>query len=126
MDQKKLALIHIIKKELGLSQAEYRRILREAAGVSSAKDLDEPKFRKLMNYFVRSRHYRASKDGVTLRQKMFIRGLAGRLDWSRDHIDNFIRKYYHESGLDALSRKEAGKLIEALKSMAARRESGDN
>ena len=36
-----LAAIHILKKELALTDAEYRDILRHAAGVVSAKYLDE-------------------------------------------------------------------------------------
>ena len=41
IDHKKLAVIHIVKRELGLSDEEYRNILHTAAGVQSAKDLDE-------------------------------------------------------------------------------------
>ena len=33
MDRNKLALIHIVKKELALSDEEYRAILRREAGV---------------------------------------------------------------------------------------------
>ncbi|MCK5162057.1 MAG: DUF1018 domain-containing protein, partial [Candidatus Aureabacteria bacterium] len=62
MDRKKLALIHIIKKELNLSDAEYRNILEQVTGVRSAKDLNEEKFRKLMHYFVRTEHYRINAD----------------------------------------------------------------
>lgn len=54
---KKLALIHIVKKELGLSDEEYREILRREAGVDSAKDLTDESFRQLMRFLVRSRHY---------------------------------------------------------------------
>jgi len=52
IDSKKLAIIHIVKKELGLSDSEYRKILRKVAGVDSAKELDNKDFRKLMNYRV--------------------------------------------------------------------------
>lgn len=44
-----LARIHILQKKLGLSDAEYRAILREVAGVSSAKQLDEDGDRAVMN-----------------------------------------------------------------------------
>ena len=85
MDTKKLAVIHIVKKELNLSEKEYRDILRNAAGVESAKDLDEKKFRKLMNAFMRSTHYRLQSNGITLRQKYFIRNLYQDLGWDRKH-----------------------------------------
>ncbi len=120
MDKKKLALIHIIKKELKLSDALYRKILRDAAGVESARDLDEAKFRKLMNYFVRSDYYRLNRSGLTIRQKLYIRHLAEALGWQNEHLDNFIHKYSHEQGLDALTKKEAMKVIESLKNIGER------
>jgi len=115
MDKKKLALIHIVKKELGLSDAEYRAILQKAAGVRSAKELDEEKFRVLMNYFVRSSHYRLNAQGLTIRQKLFIKYLARQLHWDQFHLDNFIHKYYGKTDIDTLTRKEAIKVIESLK-----------
>jgi len=115
--RKKLALIHIVKKELNLDDSQYRQMLKKAAGVESAKDLDQKGFRKLMNYFVRSRHYRARPHGLTIRQKIFIKMLSQNLAWDKDHFGNFIRKYYHKDRLDELSKKEAMKLIESLKNI---------
>ena len=117
MDKKKLALIHIIKKELNLSEEEYRNILRQVADVESAKDLDEAKFRKLMNYFVRSKHWQVNRWGLTIKQKLYIKYLKQELGWSNEHLDNFLKKYYHEPGVDKLSRKEAIKAIESLKNI---------
>jgi hypothetical protein len=122
MDKSKLAVIHIVKKELKLSDEEYRKILKEAAGVRSAKDLDERGFRKLMRYFVRSRHYRINPLGLTLKQKLYIKFLASQMNWDKDHINNFIHKYYHRLSLDVLSRKEARNLIESLKNVMRHKE----
>jgi len=115
MDKKKLAVIHIVKKELGLNDAEYRDILWRVAGVRSAKDLDERNFRKLMYYFVRSKYYWINPYGLTIKQKLYIKYLAKGLSWDEEHLKNFINKYYHKSDLDKLTRKEAIKLIESLK-----------
>ena len=68
LDRKKLAVIHIVKRELGLSDDEYRDILQRETGVRSAKDLDDKGFRRLMRYFTASRHYRINKYGLTFRQ----------------------------------------------------------
>jgi len=122
MDRKKLAVIHIVKKELGLSDDEYRDILEKYAGVRSAKDLDEKGFRKLMHYFVRSRHYRAGRDLITLRQKMYINHLVSEAGWDEDHLVNFIKKYYRKQTLDSFSKKEASKLIESLKNIIKNRD----
>jgi phage gp16-like protein len=115
MDRKKLALIHIVKKELNLSDQEYRDILRNATGVETAKDLDEKKFRKLMNVFMRSKHYRNHPNGVSLRQKYFIRSLYRELGWDEEHFNNFLKKYHHKKQLEQLSKSEASKLIASLK-----------
>ena len=119
IDNKKLALIHIIKKELELSDEEYRAILRQSAGVDSAKDLTEETFRKLMNVFVRSRHYRSCPDGLTLRQKLFIKDLSLELGWDPGHLNSFVLKYYHKPNLSRLSKVEAGHAIESLKNIIA-------
>ena len=117
MDRNKLAVIHIVKKELGLSDEEYRDILEKYAGVRSAKDLDDKGFRKLMHYFVRSRHYRSSRELLTLRQKMYIKHLVAEAGWHESHFVNFMNKYYHKTSLDSFSKKEASKLIESLKNI---------
>lgn len=123
IDQKKLALIHIIKKELNLSDDAYRGILLQAAGVGSAKELDGAGFRKLMNYFVRSSYYQVNRYGLTMKQKLYIRYLVEKLSWTPGHFSNFIRKYYHKPQADELTRREAGKLIESLKAVLAHQES---
>jgi hypothetical protein len=123
MDNKKLAVIHIVKRELGLTDQEYRDILQKTAGVRSAKDLDDYGFRKLMHYFVRSRHYRDNRDAITLRQKMFIRHLREEVGWSEEHFRNFLKKFYKNTDLDRFSKKEAGKVIESLKNIIKHRKS---
>ncbi len=120
LDRKKLAVIHIVKRELGLADEEYRDILEKVTGVRSARDLDEAGFRRLMRYFTRSRHYRSSRDGITFRQKLYIRHLVGDLGWDEHHFTNFLKKYYHRQTIDAMTKKEAGKLIESLKNILRR------
>lgn len=117
LDKKKLAVIHIVKKELNLSEKEYRDMLWQASGVKSAKELDEEKFRKLMSFFVRSKHYRINPFGLTIRQKLYIQYMAKDLSWSREHLYNFINKYFHKPEVDKLTKKEAIKVIEALKNV---------
>ncbi len=117
MDKKKLAFIHIIKKEIKLSDAEYRNILQQVAGVRSAKELDEEKFKKLINYFVRSKHYVINPFGLTVKQKLYMKFLAREMGWDEEHLNNFIHKYYHKSNVENLTKKEAVKVIESLKNV---------
>jgi len=117
MDKNKLAVIHIVKKELNLSDAEYRNILQQVAGVESAKELDDLKFRKLMNFFVRSKYYQVNPYGLTIKQKLYIQYLAKEISWEEEHLNNFIHKYYHKGDLNKLTRREAIKVIESLKAI---------
>ena len=117
IDNKKLAVIHIVKKELGLSDREYRDRLEGVTGVRSAKCLDEPGFRKLMNYFARSRYYRSHQKGITFRQRMYIEGLKERLGWEEPHFVNFLKKYYKKSDIHSLTKKDGINVIESLKNI---------
>jgi hypothetical protein len=117
LDKKKLAVIHIVVKELGLSDQEYRDRLEAITGVRSAKYLDERGFRRLMNYFARSRYYRINREGLTFRQKMYIRSLKDQLHWEEPHFVNFLKKYYKKSDIDIFTRKEAAHAIESLKNV---------
>jgi hypothetical protein len=126
MDRRRLAAIHIIKRELELSDDAYRRILRKVAGVSTSKDLDDAGFHRLMRYLVRSRHYRVDPGGLSLRQKLYLDHLREACGWTQSHFDNFLHKYYHVETLEALSGRAASKVIESMKHIQARlaRESG--
>ncbi|MHB8989836.1 MAG: phage protein GemA/Gp16 family protein [Desulfobulbia bacterium] len=121
LDHKKLAVIHIVKKELGASDEEYRDTLEKVAGVRSAKDLDDAGFQRLMRYFARSGHYRASREGITFRQRMYIKHLVEDLAWDPNHYANFLKKYYKTGETGTLSKTEASKVIESLKHILAGR-----
>jgi phage gp16-like protein len=46
-----LVKIHIAKKQLNLSDEEYRAILQGQGGASSSKDLDHPGRQRVLDYF---------------------------------------------------------------------------
>ena len=119
IDHKKLAVIHIVKKELGLSDQEYRDSLEKITGARSAKDLDDKSFHQLMHFFTRSKHYRQDKSSITFRQKMYIKHLQKDLVWDEQHFENFLHKYYKTKTIANLSKQEAGKVIESLKHILA-------
>ncbi len=120
MDNKKLAVIHIIKRELSLRDDEYRNILERVVGVRSSRDLTDSQFHKLMRYFVRTRHYRVTGKGMTLRQKYYINRLKKDLDWDDSHFQNYINKYFHNRNLDTYSKHDASNLIVALNTILSR------
>ena len=120
MDNKKLAVIHIVKRELSLRDDEYRNILERVVGVRSSRDLTDSQFHKLIRYFVRTRHYRATDKGMTLRQKYYINRLKKDLDWDDSHFQNYIKKYFHNRDLDTYSKHDASNLIVALNTILSR------
>jgi hypothetical protein len=48
ISKRKLALIHVGKKNLGLGETEYREILLHHGGVESSKDLDDDGFKRVI------------------------------------------------------------------------------
>ena len=114
MDNKKLAVIHIVKRELSLSDEEYRNILERVAGVRSSRDLTDSQFHKLMRYFVRTLHYRVTSKWITLRQKYYINQLKNDLGWDDSHFQNYINKYFHNRDLETYSKNNASNLIVTL------------
>ena len=122
LDHKKLAVIHIVKKELAVSDQEYRDTMEKVAGVRSAKELDDAGFQRLMRYFARSDHYRSRQEGITFRQRMYIKHLMEDLAWDATHCANFLKKYYKTADIGTLSKKEGSKVIESLKHILAGRE----
>jgi Bacteriophage Mu, GemA protein len=125
LDHKKLAVIHIVKRELCLSDDEYRDFLQRETGVRSAKDLDEKGFRRLMRAFTASGYYRTDRYGLTFRQKMFIRHLVDDLGWDAEHFKNFLNKYYQKTEIDKLTKGEASNVIESLKNIFKHKRSGN-
>jgi hypothetical protein len=115
LEHKKLAVIHIVKRELGFSDKEYRDFLEKSCGVRSAKELDEQSFRRLMRDFAKSRYYRLNVDGLTIRQKLYILHLVEELSWSHSHFNNFLHKFYHKKDINSCSKVEASRVIESLK-----------
>ncbi len=117
MDKKKLAVIHIVKRELSLNDDEYRNILERVTGVRSAKDLTDNQFHKLMRFFIKTRHYQVSSKGITLRQKYYLRRLKEELQWDDAHFQNYMHKYFHNRDLNTYTKHDASNLIFALKSI---------
>ncbi len=131
-----LAAIHILRKELGLTESEYRAILREVAGVESAKYLDESGDRAVMArlYAIRDeRRGAAPKRVKTPTERKIWRLWLGReddpglrnylpaQDRTANYLLGFVRRASGNSAitkaadLSSLTGKEAHRTIEALK-----------
>jgi hypothetical protein len=125
---RQLALIHVAKKQLGLSEEEYREILKSQGGTESAKFLDEFGVDRILRFFHTlgfKQTKKAPKRNLKLlaseAQRAMIYGLAEDLGWSRERLCGFIDNISAMYRPEELNREEAPKIIEALKAMRARK-----
>ncbi len=132
-----LAAIHIAKKELALTDAEYRTILQQVAGVSSAKYLDTAGDRAVMARLYALRDERrgaAVKRAKTPAERKIwalwlgsddapgLRFYLPQAERTVAYFLGFVRrasgnqKIWEADDLASLTRKQAYHTIEALKS----------
>ena len=117
----KLVRIHIIRRELGLTDEQYRSMLKRIAGVTFAKELDDRSYDKVTRHFERCRQEVLAIRRLTTHQRFFIEGLQKKLGWNDTRCRNFLLKYCHVAEPSALDRKQATKLIESLKNVLQHR-----
>lgn len=128
---KKVALIHVAKNQLHLSDTQYRKLLAAAGGVRSSKELDDAGFNEIMRAFTmlgfKSNLARATfgdRPGMaTPPQVARIRALwekyAGRYD--EREISHWLEHFFGVSTLRFMDRDSAAKVLTALKAMVDRR-----
>ncbi|MGE5605455.1 MAG: regulatory protein GemA [Bacteroidota bacterium] len=133
---KQKALIHVAKTKLGLDDDRYRDLLRSTCGVESAKELDFIQYDKLMKRF-RELGFKIShkkghrqpylqapdRDPGGLPSPAHLRKvneLYEQLGWGQERRiglnKRIIKKPWPQT------RAETNKIIEALKSMVARKQ----
>lgn len=116
----KIALIHVAKRKLGMDDAEYRAALLRV-GVSSARDLDGPKFAALMDHFERcgflsrrNTRTRVSVPQTKARITAKIAAIREELGLSWAYVDGIAKKMH---GVDAIEWCTPDQLHAVLKAM---------
>ena len=138
INNKQKALLHVAKAELGLSEEEYRDILRVQGGVDSSVHLNDFGFEKVLAVFRKlgfrktaARRKRNDKGPVrqgghslyllaSEAQRKILYHLMEDLGWWPARLFGFLRKVTGKEKPEQLSSKEAQKAIEALKAMRDR------
>ncbi len=132
ISKEKLGIVHIAKQQLGLSESEYRSILHEAAGVGSARHLDEEGFERVLVRFEslgfltlrQQRSYGHRSGMATPAQIEYIRGLWQQYTDGQDEgLERWIENKFRVSSLRFLDTRAAGNVLTALKAMVNRRNS---
>lgn len=131
LTRKQSALIHVAKKQLGLTDAEYHAILRRMGGVESSKDLDREGFELVMQYmaalgfrsdFTR-RFYGHRRGMATPAQVSNIRRLWGIFAEGGDGdraLDKWLTRTFKISALRFATGEQAERAILALRAMIGR------
>ncbi len=134
MTRKQLAVLHVAKNKLGLSDDQYRNVLATLAGVTSSKDLDRGGFEAVMGYFdymgfkplaARGPSYGERPGMASYAQIALVRQLWA--EFTRGAYDDdqalckWLERVFKVSSLRFLKAETAPKVITALKAMKARR-----
>lgn len=133
LNRKQIAILHVAKSKLGISEAEYRAALVQIAGVESSTELDRGGFEALMGFFEylgfeplrrRGADYGARPGMASFAQlelirelwREYTRGAYG----SEDELNKWLLRSFKVSSLRFLTMEAARKAITAHKAMKAR------
>lgn len=124
IQRKEIALIHIAKSQLGLTEDEYRGIL-SSVGASSSKELDYQRFDELMNQF-RARGFKplsgskraAGKHSDLPKEKQpmlsKIGAILAELEMPWKYADRVARKMFGVDSLRWCTTDQTWKVLQAL------------
>jgi hypothetical protein len=128
LSKDKLALIHVAKNKLNLSDEDYRSILA-GFGVESSKDLTANQFKAFMESMKKLgfQSYQQKKyianpkaaGGASLKQIMFIKKLWEEKSKvkTQESLEKFIFNITKKISLNAMNHKDCEKVINALENM---------
>jgi len=131
ISRRQIALVHVARAQLGMSDESYRDVLRLHAGVDSATDLDAVGFEIVMARFhqlgfTSSWHARNLGDRrgmATAKQVALIRSLWREFSGGDDEraLGRWLERSFGVSALRFLDAPSTSKAITALKAMARRK-----
>ncbi|SMH32078.1 regulatory protein GemA [Azospirillum agricola] len=135
LSRNKIAVIQVARQQLGLTEEDYRSLLRNYGGVASSKDLSDDGFEAVMfrlsQLGFRSTWNRANlgyrADMATPRQVAYIRRLWK--DYTNGTGDDaslgkWLESKFKVSSVRFIPAANAQKIITALKSMQDRKPAG--
>src|SRR4030042_227465 len=128
INNKQKALIHVGKAQLGLSDEEYREILKANGHVESSKDLDDLGCERVLRLFrdlgfEQKKKPRRGPDfsiRATEGQRKVLYHLMEDLGWWPARLYGFVEKMTGNPNPEMLTKDEASKTIEGLKKMRGR------
>lgn len=131
---KKIALLHVAKRDLGLSDDDYRAILLRLANVESSRDLDLLGFEAVIAYMGQL-GFKSSWQKRTFGHRLDMAS-PGQVDlirrlWAEYHVSDddvalnaWLNHFHHIAALRFVDAEKAQPVIVALKAMVARKRNG--
>lgn len=132
--KKQISLLHVAKRDLGLTDDDYRAILARYGRAESAAQLTQSGFTAVMKYFTalgfrstwtqRTYGYRptmATPPQVDLIRSLWLR-FSGKPDPDDLELNKWLDHSHKISSLRFVDNKKAAKVIFALKKMAERQQ----
>ncbi|MGC4409266.1 regulatory protein GemA [Rhizobium rosettiformans] len=132
--KKQIALLHVAKRELGLTDDDYRAILARHGHCNSSADLNASGFTSVMKYMAALgfKSTSATPSGFGERRGMaspaqidLIRALwlkyHGEADDKEAALNNWLTRFHKVSALRFVDVAKASKIITALKRMTSRK-----
>lgn len=132
LPKNKIAVLHVAKKRLAMTDDDYRTMLQVCAGVRSAAELDQGGFETVMQHLAqlgfkstwRTGNFDDRPGMATPAQVALIRRLWGDFTEGKGtdtSLDKWIAGRFKVSALRFIDAALAPKLITALKNMVAHR-----
>lgn len=128
--RKWIQTIHIAKKQTGVSDEQYRAILTGCAGVDSSKEITRwEDYNAVMKAFKTLGFHSVKKtvddkernpEWISAKQEKYIRGLWELASRQKDEkaLQAFVKRITGSDSLTWLHKKDASKVIIALRQMA--------
>lgn len=113
---KQIALLHVAKTKLGISEEDYRSLLYQY-GADSSKELKQPAFKHLLKTFERLGFKTSSRS--TAAQMLHIKKLGGELGLTESGARQLYKRITGKTQPETPA--ECSKVIEGLKAMLQRR-----
>lgn len=132
--RKQIALLHVAKRDLGLTDDDYRAILARYGRCESAAELSAPGFTAVMKYLTAlgfrstwtQRTYGYRPTMATPQQIDLIRSLwlkyTGEDDRDDVELNKWLGRFHMIGALRFVDNKKAAKVISALRAMLARKQ----
>lgn len=131
LSAKKIGLLHVARKQLGLSEDEYRAILMGRGGCESSADLDEDGFQSVIEHMNAlgfrsewtSRNFGRRRGMASPAQVELMRKLWADYHGPDDReaaLNAWLAKYHKVSALRFVTAEKAKAVLGALRAMVAR------